>query len=148
MSASQISIAYSCEILKCRTSISSTRVCRKAERVASVTIAPSRPDTKCNEVSGFLPQNFFDESSKKNEERIAQRVRLMVPQIECADTHREIHRIEFIEPQRARKKTDCQTARKMSAALASVFGLSRSWRACRCSLGLWISLDACGFHKI
>ena len=93
-------------------------------------------------------QNFFDESSKKNEDRIAQRVRLMVPQIECADTHREIHRIEFIEPQRARKKIDCQTARKMSAALVSVFGLSRSWRACRCSLGLRISLDACGFHKI
>jgi hypothetical protein len=36
----------------------------------------------------------------------------------------------------------------MSAALVSVFGLSRSWRACRCSLGLRISLDACGFHKI
>jgi hypothetical protein len=62
-------------------------------------------------------ENFLDESSKKNEERIARRVRLMVPQIECADTHREIHRIEFIQPRRARKKIDCQTARKMSAAL-------------------------------
>jgi len=69
-------------------------------------------ETKCNESSGPTLRTWSPNQTKKNEQRVTGRMRLMFPQVEVEDAHDELHRVLFVKRGRTPGEVERESAEK------------------------------------